>query len=68
MNETPMNNDQAEELSWLVLVNERGQYSLWPALSPVPLGWTECGPEGDEATCMAWIDSHWTDMRPRGVT
>jgi MbtH protein len=53
-----------ENGEYLVLVNEEGQYSLWPAFLDVPLGWTATGPRGRRQTCLDWIDEHWTDMRP----
>jgi MbtH protein len=58
-----MNDEELDELDWLVLVNAAGEHSLWPAAMPVPEGWRETGPEGDRATCLAWIDTHWTAMR-----
>jgi MbtH protein len=53
-----------EEAEYLVLVNEEGQYSLWPAVLDIPLGWTATGPRGLRKVCLAWIDENWTDMRP----
>jgi MbtH protein len=49
---------------FIVLVNDEGQYSLWPDFMDVPAGWRVVGPSGDRATCLAWIDETWTDMRP----
>ena len=46
------------------LVNAEGQYSLWPEHIAIPKGWTQVGPVGDKATCLAWVDENWTDMRP----
>jgi MbtH protein len=57
----PFENEQAE---YLVLVNEEGQYSLWPAYLDVPLGWKATGPKGERKVCLEWIDQNWTDMRP----
>ena len=54
-------------LTWLVLVNDENQHALWPVLRPVPEGWREVGPEGSKPDCLAWIDSHWTDMRPKSL-
>ena len=53
-----------ESGEYLVLVNDEGQYSLWPAFLDIPPGWTATGPRGERAVCLAWIDEHWTDMRP----
>jgi len=53
-----------EEGEYLVLINEEGQHSLWPAFLDIPPGWKEIGPRGKRGVCLAWIDQNWTDMRP----
>ena len=50
--------------SYVVLVNDEGQHSLWPAAKAIPQGWTRVGPEGGKAECLQYIETHWTDMRP----
>lgn len=47
-----------------VLINEEGQYSIWPAGQKAPPGWKETGPVGSKAECSAYVDANWTDMRP----
>jgi MbtH protein len=49
--------------TYCVLVNERGQHSLWPDFIRSPPGWTMIGPKGDRDTCIRWVDGNWTDMR-----
>ncbi|MBB6122110.1 MbtH family protein [Nocardiopsis algeriensis] len=53
--------------TFLVLVNDEDQHSLWPEFAPVPAGWTAVhGPTGrDEA--LRYVDTHWTDLRPRSL-
>lgn len=53
-----------ENGTFLVLVNDEGQHSLWPDFIDVPAGWRVTGPKGKRAVCLAWIDETWTDMRP----
>ncbi|GHD20939.1 MbtH family protein [Streptomyces galbus] len=55
-----------ESARYRVLLNARGQYSLWPARLAVPAGW-DCvhGPDA-RAACVAHIDAHWTDLAPTG--
>ncbi|MDP9601964.1 UNVERIFIED_ORG: MbtH protein [Variovorax paradoxus] len=53
--------------SFLVLVNEEGQHSLWPAFIAVPAGWNVALPATDRAACNAYIEANWTDMRPRSL-
>jgi MbtH protein len=52
---------------YLVLRNDEGQHSLWPAFADVPAGWeVACGPTGRDE-CMAYVRENWTDIRPRSV-
>ena len=52
---------------FLALVNDEGQYSLWPTFVPVPEGWTTThGPAGRQE-CLDHIEAAWTDMRPRSL-
>lgn len=50
---------------YLILVNDENQYSLWPEFRVVPSGWRTIGPRAKRAVCLAWIENHWTDMRPK---
>lgn len=53
--------------TFVVLINDEGQYSLWPAFVQVPAGWTVVyGPESRQA-CLDYVDSKWTDMRPKSI-
>lgn len=53
--------------SFLVLVNEDEQYSLWPADFPVPSGWTTALLAGTRDDALRWVEENWTDLRPRSV-
>jgi MbtH protein len=57
----------AETGDFLVLVNAEGQHSLWPAFLKVPNGWEIRVPASSRAECLAWIDAHWTDIRPKSL-
>lgn len=50
-----------------MLVNEEGQYSLWPGFADVPEGWRVVLPETDRESAVAYVNEHWTDMRPRSL-
>jgi len=50
-----------------VLVNEEGQHSLWPDFAAAPAGWTVVHGPTDRDGCVEYIDSNWTDLRPRSV-
>lgn len=47
-----------------VVVNDEGQYSIWPAERENPLGWHDAGKSGSKEECLAYVDEVWTDMRP----
>jgi MbtH protein len=52
---------------YLVLVNDEGQHSLWPAFVEVPPGWTIVHGESDRDSCLGYIETNWTDLRPRSL-
>ena len=52
---------------FLVLVNDEGQHSLWPAFADVPAGWTVVHGEDTRAACLDYIETNWTDMRPKSL-
>jgi MbtH protein len=60
----PFEDDEAE---YIVLVNDEGQYSLWPTFIDIPAGWTQTGPRGKRQECLSWVDTVWTDMRPKSL-
>jgi MbtH protein len=54
-----------DESGWFsVVVNAEEQYSIWPGQLSLPSGWQEAGHRGDRASCLAYIDEVWTDLRP----
>jgi MbtH protein len=60
-----MNRDEKEDnISYKVVMNQEEQYSIWPADRENPAGWNDAGEIGTKATCLAYIQEVWTDMRP----
>jgi MbtH protein len=53
--------------SFVVLVNAEGQYSIWPSAKAAPDGWTQAAAPASKAECTAFIEAHWTDMRPQSL-
>ncbi|GAB2701742.1 MbtH family protein [Kitasatospora kifunensis] len=53
--------------SYLVLVNEEGQHSLWPADLAVPAGWLGVFGPGARPAALEYIEANWTDLRPRSL-
>ena len=56
-----------DDATYQVLVNDEGQYSLWPSHLDVPAGWQPDGTTGTKEECSAHVDEVWTDMRPRSL-
>ncbi|MGP3953261.1 MbtH family protein [Streptomyces sp. 7N604] len=56
-----------ENGSFLVLLNEEGQYSLWPAFAEVPAGWRVVFGEDARKSCLDYIEENWQDMRPKSL-
>ena len=71
MSSNPFDDEQG---SFFALINDEGQYSLWPTFAAVPDGWTVAlgypsrgvygGVSRDEA--MEFIDREWTTLQPAG--
>lgn len=62
-----MNPFDNQDADFLVLVNEEGQHSLWPAFAAVPAGWMlRFGPQ-KKAACVDYVNGSWTDMRPASL-
>lgn len=58
---------ESEDGVYLVLINDEGQYSLWPAFADVPAGWTVAQTEATRKASLDFIEENWTDMRPRSL-
>ncbi|MEU6842769.1 MbtH family NRPS accessory protein [Streptomyces sp. NPDC046716] len=48
----------------VVVVNGEGQHAMWPEFAPPPAGWDIVHGPADRSSCAAYVDAHWTDMRP----
>ncbi|HYG76089.1 MAG TPA: MbtH family protein [Planctomycetota bacterium] len=55
---------QEQEIMYKVVVNQEGQYSIWPHDRKNPLGWNDAGKIGPKEECLTFIEKVWTDMRP----
>ena len=53
--------------TYYALVNDEGQYSLWPEFAEVPAGWTVAHGPADRQSCLDHVERNWTDMRPRSL-
>jgi MbtH protein len=60
----PFENDDA---TYLVLINDEAQHSLWPSFIDVPRGWRIAHPQDSRQACLDYVNQHWTDMRPKSL-
>jgi MbtH protein len=64
ISEPRLNDKSVDGDVFRALTNEEGQHSVWPAGLEIPENWAQIGPK---AECVAFIDSNWTDMRPKSL-
>ncbi|HEY3502281.1 MAG TPA: MbtH family protein [Actinocatenispora sp.] len=64
MRTNPFEDDEA---TYRVLVNDEEQHSLWPADVDVPAGWRVVVEAASRADCLAYVETHWTDLRPASL-
>lgn len=53
--------------TFVVLVNDEDQYSLWPTFADLPAGWHKVFGAAGRAECLAYVEENWADMRPRSL-
>ena len=53
-----------ENGSYYSLINEEGQYSLWPTFVALPKGWTAVYGPGSRAACLKIIEQKWANIQP----
>jgi MbtH protein len=56
-----------KDATYHVLINNEGQYSLWPTFVEVPDGWTIVLNSNKRTVCLEYINRNWTDMRPKSL-
>lgn len=56
-----------EEGSFFVLVNREGQHSLWPEFASIPPGWESVFGPNTRRSCLNYVETNWTDMRPKSL-
>jgi uncharacterized protein YbdZ (MbtH family) len=50
--------------TFLVLVNDEEQHSLWPHALAVPAGWRVVYGPDTRPACLDYVEKNWTDLRP----
>lgn len=66
-NERSTNPFEDDAALYLVVVNGEAQHALWPAQLPVPEGWHTAVQAAPRADCLAYVEAHWTDIRPASI-
>jgi MbtH protein len=56
-----------EDGTFYVLVNDEEQHSLWPTFADVPAAWRVVLGSSTRADCLAFVEQHWTDVRPKSL-
>jgi len=64
---SPSNPFEDPDGTYLVLINDEGQHSLWPSFVAVPAGWTVALEESSRDACLDYVNANWTDLRPRSL-
>lgn len=64
MSTNPFDDDDG---TFCVLVNDEDQHSLWPAFADTPAGWRVVFGEASRAACLDFVETNWTDMRPKSL-
>ncbi len=60
----PFENDN---YTYKVLINEEGQYSLWPAFLDVPIGWNIVYEEASRQSCLEYVEYNWKDLNQKVI-
>lgn len=58
---------ERDDFPYYALVNDEGQYSMWPTTNEVPAGWSVAHGPADRKSCVEFIEGTWTDMRPKSL-
>jgi uncharacterized protein YbdZ (MbtH family) len=64
MQPNPFDDDSG---SFVVLVNDEEQHSLWPTFADVPAGRRVVFGEAARAECLDYVERNWTDIRPKSL-
>ena len=56
-----------EDGTFHVLVNDEGQYSLWPDFAEVPTGWTQALTSVSRSAALSFVEANWTSLAPASL-
>jgi MbtH protein len=58
---------ERDDIDYLILENDEGQHTLWPEIVAVPIGWSVTHGPSDRTSCLTFVETTWTDMRPKSL-
>ncbi|MDH6170952.1 uncharacterized protein YbdZ (MbtH family) [Variovorax boronicumulans] len=58
---------ESNDASFLVLINDENQHSLWPDYIEIPSGWRGAHGPASKSDCLKFVEENWTDMRPKSL-
>jgi len=56
--------EEEDDRTYVVVINDEEQHSIWLKEKDIPPGWRLAGFEGRKTDCLDHIEKVWTDMRP----
>jgi len=59
--------EREDTRTYVVVVNQEEQYSVWLDGKALPNGWRAAGKSGTKTECLAWVKEVWTDMTPASL-
>ncbi|PHM48831.1 MbtH family NRPS accessory protein [Xenorhabdus miraniensis] len=50
-----------DAMNWMVVINAKKRYSVWPAEYDIPMGWMTIGRMGSKEECLSHIAAIWPE-------
>ncbi|MEQ1976860.1 MbtH family NRPS accessory protein [Xenorhabdus sp. SGI240] len=52
---------EKDAMNWMIVINGKKQYSIWPVGYEIPLGWMAIGITGTKEECLSHIAKIWPE-------
>ncbi|OKP00570.1 MbtH family NRPS accessory protein [Xenorhabdus eapokensis] len=50
-----------DAMKWMIVMNGKKQYSVWPVEYEIPMGWMAIGRTGTKEECLSYIAKIWPE-------
>ncbi|OTA17445.1 MbtH-like protein from the pyoverdine cluster [Xenorhabdus vietnamensis] len=50
-----------DAMNWMVVINDKKQYSVWPVEYEIPMGWIAISRTGTKEECLSHIVKIWPE-------